>query len=174
MALEAFFALGAFLTFAYFQIRHAKGGYRYRLPILIITVISISAVSGALFYQLGVGQGVDQRFAEASPFYRKIANHQLKRLVDPANGLLAGRVLSVEDGQLQLETIGREKWQVSLSEDQAAQADLFPNQIVRILGQQVGENAFQAESIKTLRPGQGLGRQLKGAGERTFPELRIK
>lgn len=135
-----------FLVLAYYNFRHTKRGYRYKTFTILIGAVLVSLLLGVLLYNFGVGEAIDQAFAERVPFYSTLLR-QRRIWTQASEGRLAGVIVSVQNKEdFEIKALDREVWRVS-GDDMRVIPDPEIIRIgtrVKIFGEQKGENNFEA------------------------------
>lgn len=137
-----------FLLLAYYQVKNTKCGYRYNIYAVIITSLIMSILLGTIFFNLGLGEGIDEYLADTSPTYgRMFCSHSVV-WHRPEKGLLIGVIDSAPEQQkVVLVDLFSKKWWVLLNE-LSADKRLMPGKRVKVIGQDLGQNNFLAEEIR--------------------------
>lgn len=102
---------------AYREIRSTKRGYKYELSTLLLGVALISCVLGIVFYKTGTGLILDRFAAQHVPFQKNLEDLQRQRWMNPENGFLVGKVLSISDSNLLLADPNDTAWTVTFTQD---------------------------------------------------------
>ncbi len=87
--------LVVFIGIGYANIRHTKRGYRYSLAVIALGAVLTSITLGTALYASGWGGAVEESIGDHPPFYRPIMVAERNWWEAPAQGVLAGEVLSV-------------------------------------------------------------------------------
>ena len=86
----------AFFVFAgYWNIRHTRYGYRYRLPLVVIGLVFVVLLVGSALFAAGFGQTVEEGIGSYMPFYRPFLNEEQSWWSRADHGLLIGTITSV-------------------------------------------------------------------------------
>ena len=145
--------LGVFILLAHYQVRHTKRGYKFSLPVIILSVIGGSLVLGAGLYQLGVGQAVDEHFVQRSELYRGVIQGRLDFVHNPEEGRLSGRVVESGNDSLELKDLTGHVLEVDVSEANLPFERQVPEgAMVRITGEAQSERFFIADELQPLKP----------------------
>lgn len=147
--------LALFVFIAYYNLRHTRGGYRYRLYLIIIVPILISIILGMFFFAAGWGQKIDSILGRHAPFYGQVFNRQMMFWFNPEEGRLAGVVVEVSaDRQdfLLLDPVG-ETWTVLSRSGKAFPSFVKSDEAVNVLGSAIDDNEFVASFVKPVGPG---------------------
>ncbi len=161
-----FVILILFIIAAYYNFERTKKGYKYQLYAIVISSIIFSALFGALLYNVGIGQAIDEVFAEKVPFYEKFRPDRRARWMSPEKGLLAGRIISIEEsGNFQVIDMAGNVWKIIISgTTEINEKDIAIDKRVRIIGQKKDKNNFIAKQILPIgRSGEHWFRRLPGS-----------
>ncbi|MDA3839866.1 MAG: hypothetical protein PF572_02145 [Patescibacteria group bacterium] len=159
--------LGLFVFIADYYIKHTNKGYRYRLPVVVVGSIFVSFLLGGLFYNLGMGQAIDDVLGRQAPFYRQFINPNMKRWNNPEKGLLSGKIISVNsESEFFLRDIDNTEWIVFYEETLVHPIfGVKEDMQINILGKMIGQDSFKADHIKPMGPG-------RGSADRNMQEMR--
>lgn len=151
------------MILADYNIRHTKGGYRFSLWKLASVVLILSISCGGLLFAAGVGNAVDDTLAEQVPLYQRIGNRRALHLLNPEQGILAGKIISLPDDTLwEVRDIEGTVWMVDVSEAEIiGQRGIQENKPIRILGKQSDVRSFTAEEILPMRPPRELRDEIR-------------
>jgi len=151
----------ALILLAYYNFKHTKKGYKYHLHLIVIITFILSLTGGSLFYTFGLGQYIDNIFEQQIPIYRQLMAHRYKVWQHPENGLLAGRIEKIISSNIfTLRDLNNKYWTVIHLTSQPV-FEIKPELRIKMVGQIIDLNTFQAEIIKPLWP------MRKGMGWRT-------
>ncbi|MBI4599117.1 hypothetical protein HY734_02905 [Candidatus Uhrbacteria bacterium] len=163
------------ITLAHVHVRHTKGGYRYRLPVLLGVVLAASLALGGMFARAGIGQAFDEAASGRFPVYRALVSHRETRWLRPTEGFLSGTVTSInpEAMRFALEDPQGNAWEVSYDRNTRRHPPFFeirPSVRVRIVGQARNQGRFHAEQVAPWflrdRPIPAFLRDLVGQGKK--------
>ncbi len=145
----------------YHNIKHTKKGYKYSFKSIMIANVVISVVLGGLFFQVGIGQALDDALGETVPVYAKVLNRQMHFWSQPEKGRLSGLVVSVENEEnFTLLDLHQNEWWVVSKSDYRGSVEV--GRPVKILGNVIGDNQFEAKRImKPAPPGKGMFKRHK-------------
>jgi len=139
-----------FLFLAYYNFKHTKGGYKHNPYLIIIISILISAVLGSVVYGMGGGKKMEEVFYQKLPLYQKIMNHGARILMSPQEGRLAGIIITEYNLNFSLKDFNGKIWIIVLRGESAENQDLIKvGTRVKIIGEQVSKNKFEADYIKS-------------------------
>lgn len=97
------------------EIRATKRGYRYELPVLLLSLLLSSCVLGIMFYASGTGFVLDRFAARHLPFHPDLEEVQRERWMSPKTGFLVGSIESVGTSSFMLRTSKDETWTILLA-----------------------------------------------------------
>ncbi len=126
-----------FLSVGYWNIRHTSRGYRYPLPVVAAMAVVFTILSGAAFFSIGLGQGVEEGFGGHLPLYRPFLVREQSWWSRPEKGFLVGKVSSIapDFSSFALTTDSGVVWQVEGSDLRAPDmAWLARGGMVRVVG----------------------------------------
>lgn len=147
--------LSLFIFIAYYNLRHTKGAYRYRLYLIIIVPILASIVLGMIFFTVGWGKKIDGVLGRHAPFYSQVFNRQMIFWFNPEQGRLSGVVsgLSIDGQDFFLLDPAGETWHVFRDEDYVFPSFVETGEAVNVLGELEGDKEFEASFIRPVGPG---------------------
>lgn len=152
-----FIFLAFFIFLLYYNLKHTKRGYRYPVWFISIAAFLASVILGGIFYLAGLGEKIDIVLGEKAPLYEKVINRHFDFWFNPAEGRLIGVVLSKDGEQtFQLLDPSNNEWQVSVQDDKFPLERLRVKEPVNLIGKVTGDNEFQAEIIRPVKPGGGF------------------
>lgn len=159
-----FFWIIIFIIFIYFlykEIRITRKGYKYEMPILILSMTIVSLVLGIVFYSAGSGYFLDKKMGMFNPDVERMQHMSWQR---PGEGLLVGEVQSVENNKIIIKDPEGKDWQVTFPEG----IDMYEERVG--IGEKIGlmgkgnleESTFEACGIKKLElMGMGMWQKKK-------------
>lgn len=164
-----------FIYFLYKEIRITRKGYKYEMPILILSMTTVSLLLGIALYTAGSGYFLDKKMGRFNPDVERMQHMSWQR---PGEGLLVGEVQSVKDNKIIIKDPEGKDWQVTFSEGE----DTYEEQVS--IGEKIGligignieESTFEACGIKKLElAGMGMWQKRKQQtpDERNSFNLRI-
>lgn len=155
--------IAIFLAVAFFEIRRTETGYRYSWSkILLITVGGI-AIFGLFISLFGFGGRLNSRLTKDIPFYgQHMVITKESQWMQPANGFLAGTIISISENELEIRDMGGKKWSIVIDAKTIIKpsADISQDEMIKIIGTKTDENNFKA---KEIRPWAGRG-MMNGKG----------
>lgn len=145
--------LGLFLAISYYNITHTKKGYRLRIRHLLLINIGASVVLGSVLALTGTGYTVNAELEQNIPFY---SSHLMPRHYEwahPEDGVLSGRVIMIiDENNFSLQDIRRQKWLIVIDDQAQLFTPLEEGLFLRMIGQQLNQDTFQAYRIRTHPP----------------------
>jgi len=145
-----FFTL--FIVVAYYNIKHTKHGYRYKLRTVVLTALVASVILGFVFYYFGFSHAIDSSFGKHFPGQKPFLEKKQQMLVQPEKGLLAGTITSVdEEDSFEFEDFKGKKWTIAsnyLQDPHKSFLEKFSDVI--IVGEIMENNIFKACSLRPM------------------------
>lgn len=141
-----------FTLAARLYIRHTKKGYKFSVPLVAGGSIGASILLGSVFYFTGLGNIIDKTFEEQVPLYARYLSPHHRPWLHPEEGLLAGKIIEIEENEIIIIDIDDEEWDVVLvedAEDDYEELELY--MFIRMIGETVDDHVFEAEHI-LLKP----------------------
>lgn len=159
---------------AFYNVKHTKGGYKYHGTTIFFFSITLSLLLGIGFSVAGVGRWIDNQFEANLPGYSEVLAPRHEIFANPEEGLLTGKVLSIESLQeVVISDLEGNVWTVYFEKDHPVKA----GQVLRMLGEQTGEFEFRAKKIISKPEGEPFGPKKRFERlNKNYPELgeRIK
>ena len=156
--------LGIFILIAYYNLKHTKKGYKFSLKSISLFVLAISIILGIFWYNIGLGQAIDNALSNRIPVYRQYINRMQQRAdmwQQPDKGLLVGIVteLEIEGSILKIKDPQGKEWNIVADRETLAplllsSVNIEGNLPIIVMGQQIDDNQFQAEMIRLFIKGQ--------------------
>jgi len=164
-----------FIYFLYKEIRFTRKGYKYEMPILILSMTTVSLVLGIILYSAGSGYFIDKKMGRFNPDVERLQHMSWQ---NPGEGLLVGEVQSVEDNKITLKDPMGQYWQVSFPEGEFMyEENVGIGEKIGLMGKgNIQESTFEACGIKKLElAGMGMWQKKKQniESERNSFNLRI-
>ncbi len=153
-----------FLAGAFLDIRKTETGYRFSLLKMSLMVIGGVFVLGLLMSLVGLGKRVHLAMNKSVPYY---GQHMMvtkeTQWNNPAEGFLAGTIISISGNELALKDLQTKRWNVELDEKTLIRprAEMSAGQMIKVVGTMTGGNDFKA---KEIRPWAGQGMMNGGRG----------
>jgi len=141
-----------FSLFTYYNFKHTKSGYRYALSYILLGIVLLSLFLGIAFYNIGLGQAMDRIFSDRMPFYEKMMFYKQNIWSKPSQGLLAGKIISeVVNDEFELVGLDRKTWLIKKHKALVTpKVFLRLGEPIKVIGEQVDDNIFQAKEIRPL------------------------
>ncbi|MFA5126817.1 MAG: hypothetical protein WC465_02325 [Patescibacteria group bacterium] len=143
-------SLALFSLLAWYDFKNTKRGYKYHTWVIVIGSLLVSIVLGAVIYQAGVGERLEDVFFRRVPFYKEMFRRGGRILVEPDKGHLAGVVRSVASDAITVEDFKGDVWVINTSTSQ-----FRVGQRVMLIGKIGDDDRFVCESIKPWLKPQG-------------------
>jgi hypothetical protein len=158
-----FIFLAIFLALGEYYFHKTSFGYRYRLAVVAVIYIAITAIFGSIGYGAGVGGSIEAVIADNLPLYHKYLYNKEAIWTNPDKGLLSGEIKAVNGEKILLVDFKGNVWEIDLADSALrGRAVIGFGEKIRIIGTKTGENMFKADEV---RPWQGCGmEQQHGAG----------
>lgn len=135
-----------FIFLALYNLQHTKKGYKHQIITLLIVCFVISFLLGLSLHNFRAGRLTDDLLAQRFPHYNQLINRRVGMWCHPEKGLLAGQIISVEDDQhFQIKDFNDKIWQIELKESVVNEIKPEQGQVVRMVGDILDDQTFQAE-----------------------------
>lgn len=142
-----------------YSLKQTKNGYKLEVYKIIIISIFLSIILGVFFYTQNIGNNIDCSFAKKSSFYNQMMKPRHLIWLQEDQGVLAGKIISIIDqNNFNLEDFNKKQWKIIRSENKFlepkfkkmafSEINLRPGLEIRVIGQEINENTFQAFLIK--------------------------
>ncbi len=150
--------LSIFFFLAFLVFRQTKHGYRYGTWLISAGLISLVIFIGSALYFSNKSEWTHECFCNSVPYYKELSFDREKVWSRPDIGFLGGKVLTVEENNLNLEDLVGTVWYVKLDDGVyiSRRINLMPEMMIKIMGVKEAENIFRAEEIK---PWSGRGKR---------------
>lgn len=155
--------ISLFIAIAFFDIRKTETGYRFSWLKISLVVVGGIILLGGLMSAVGVGKKFNGMMSKGVPYYGK---HMMvtkeSQWSNPGGGFLAGKIVAISAGEIEIVDLGGKKWRI-LSDDKTLirpKANISMQQMIKIIGTQLGSDSFSAIEI---RPWMGGGGMVMGA-----------
>jgi hypothetical protein len=139
------------ILLAQYNIRHTEKGYRIHVWMIAVWMIAGSLISGSLLYFAGGGTVIDSALEERVGVYGDWLAPRHAAWNHEEDGLLSGRVSEmVDDEILEIIDIEGDTWVILVSNDveyRPKHARPFPGAVLRIVGEKIDEDTFEAKTI---------------------------
>ncbi len=148
-----------FVAFGYYNFKNTKEGYRYRVHWIVLGSVISSMIFGSILHAVGLGQAIDDAFAEKSLVYERMFNKSMQRAkmwTNPEKGLLAGIIVNIEDNEhFEIMDLKGNKWNiVAIDAHLEKGVKILNNNKIRMIGEKVHilgkathNNIFKAKRI---------------------------
>jgi len=142
-----FFCL--FIAVAHYNIKHTKRGYKFKLPVIILAIISSTMLFGVLFYNIGLGQALEYTMQAKLPIYQKVMMHRQKIWQDVEQGFLAGTIIFIETKEkFKIEDLAEQEWQIDASQARIAPIlKIEAGEQLKMVGKKLPNFYFKAKLI---------------------------
>lgn len=146
----------AFLIVSYLNFRYTERGYSLSFSkIFFINIIAILLIGGIL-NAAGVSERLNTVFSEGISSYSQSIDPRYKIWNNPSGGYLAGSIVSIEVGSIEITDLEGNKWVVITSDARIRRAvGLIEGEKIKIIGNVLDEGTFEALEIL---PWEGRGR----------------
>ncbi len=143
-----------FLGVAAYYYRHTSTGYRHKVYLIVLGSIGGSFLLGMILYTFGLGDKLENIFANKLPYYNNFIDQRIEMWTQPEKGLLSGKILEVVDSEnIKLRDLTRKEWLVDIKNVDDEQKKLIrKSEIIKVIGEKEGKDEFKAVEI---RPWQG-------------------
>lgn len=168
--------LALFVFLADYQLRHTKDGYKYSLWKLFGVGMGASVVLGIGFYFIGANEIIEEQLEHEPLWLLEYTRPAMHSMGQPEEGLLVGKVLEVksfaqeniegfddedyddlpeelldeEYSELLLKDPHNDIWKVMYYQEEQERG-LHENMHIRVIGDIIGENEFEAELIRPFK-----------------------
>ncbi|MEI7688646.1 MAG: hypothetical protein WCI91_00495 [Candidatus Nomurabacteria bacterium] len=152
-------SLLVFIILGEFYYRKTSLGYRRNLSIILGFYLLYTIIFGIMFYFVGIGNFIEQSLLDNAPSYSNYILNRHEVWLHPEEGLLSGEIVLLGDNELELIDTNGSVWVIN-TEEAFTNGDvkLEVGEKIKILGDKVEENIFNAEEI---RPWVGIGMNSK-------------
>lgn len=150
MTLSYFWLLvfAAFVVVAYYNLKHTKKGYKYNIFTIITISLLATLLLGGFAYSVGFGEKIENSLVKKAPFYKGMEHKRGDLWNQAERGVLAGKILEIREGELDLEDLKEMKWKVITGQAEVMPMVILKNgEIVRFVGEKVNNNTFEARRI---------------------------
>ena len=148
-----------FLAFLIF--RKTKNGYHYDNLLIFLGLLFSFVLLGNAVYFSNNSEKMNNCVFRDIPYYEEISYDKERMWSRPELGFLGGKIIKLENDNLNLEDFVGTVWLVNFDEDikMGRRVSLVPDVLIKIIGQKTDENVFEAEEIRSWE-------RLKGASRR--------
>jgi len=140
---------------SYYNLKHTKKGYKYSVVGIILLSLLASLILGSVSYSLGMGEKMERRATQHLPFYKGLEGRRMQMWQKHPDKMLAGKILKIYEGKLDLEDLKKEMWEVNTESAKIMSMVIFEEgEMIRVVGQKQDGQIFVAEGIMPWhRPG---------------------
>jgi hypothetical protein len=136
--------------FAYFNYKKTRKGYLLSPYWVVLGSILISVILGWALFNLKVGSEIDKIFAKKLPYYRGTELYKKDFWSNPDRGLLAGKIISLENSDnFVIEDLEKKEWNIE------GERIIWKNKVnkeigenVKIIGTHLEEFKFRATEVR--------------------------
>ncbi len=144
--------LVAFIGIIYYDFKKSKKGYKYSWQIIIGVTILASLLFGILFYNIGIGQAIENFLNKRMPIYQRLMMRRANLWQRPDKGILPGVILKINSEQeFDLKDLKGKEWRVGFENHNRFL--LEPGQKIKAIGKKINKQNFKAEQIRPLMKG---------------------
>lgn len=143
--------LGLAFSIIYYEYRHTKEGYKYKISSVVGMMVLISLALGGIIYVCDINYTIDQKINSRPQFnYTSTESHRRDVWSRPERGFLAGRIIILTDKQhFDLLDFDNKQWRVLYSRAQIKpRVILEQGELIRIMGKIQEETSFEATEIR--------------------------
>lgn len=144
-----------FLAFLIF--RKTKNGYHYDNLLIFLGLLFSFALLGNAIYFSRNSEMMDDCLFRDVPYYKDVSYDKERMWSRPELGFLGGKIVKLEEDNLNLEDFVGTVWLVKFDDDMSLRprVSLVPDVLVKIIGQKTEENVFEAEEIRSWEKRKG-------------------
>ncbi len=143
--------LSVVVVFAYYNFSLTRRGYKYGLLWIFLGTICLSGVLGAVMYFTNLGQWLDSVSQTYLPGHRLMVSRQPELWNRPEEGILGGQIIVLALPRfIEIRSFDNHDWLIILPTIDA-RMPLRPGKFVKILGEVVGPDTFEAKEIRPWR-----------------------
>ena len=148
-----------FLIVSYLNFRYTKRGYSLSfVKIFTINIIVILLIGGTL-HILGVSERLNTVFSDSITSYNQSIDPRYKIWSNPEGGYIAGNIVSVEEGSIEITDLEGNRWVVGTSNARVRRSvSLIEGEKIKIVRNALDEWTFEALEIL---PWEGKGRNMQ-------------
>ncbi len=148
-----------FILVINYNIKHTKKGYKFSLPVILSSSMFASILLGTLFFNLGLGQALDDVLGEKVSFYDTIINPRMRIWNNPESGRLVGMIIEkVSKDEFKLLDRQEKEWLINIMNAKTPiEAEMECGCPVKLTGEMEKENYFIVEQVFIHNgPGRGM------------------
>jgi hypothetical protein len=161
-----------FVYLAYVNLKNTEHGYRYSPWLIGGSLLITSFILGAIIYNLGFGQKLDDILGRKMPFYEYVANPKIGFWLREDKGRLSGVIIEkISDEKIILVDRQKKIWLVDMSKlkqpKDAPRINLnnLVGHPVGFFGNKKGESEFMAKGLFPLAAGRGFFNRPQGGNQ---------
>jgi amino acid transporter len=141
------------LSLGFLTFRKTKKGYRYQTFLILSTIGFIVFSLGLLVHFLKFNRSLDTDFSRKIPHYNQFSPPREMRWVSPEEGLLAGKIISVQPEELVIVSFKGEDWVIRYQQETSLDqgVKLEKEESIKAIGEKIGDFIFQAQRIQTIK-----------------------
>ena len=142
--------LGVFILVADYNFKHTKKGYRYKLPLIVISTVLASIILGFAFFGAGVAKRMDAKALETLPFYKEMTlDKKIETWSQIEKGLVGGEIIKIEEDKIELKGLKGKIWEINTEMvPDFMLEELEEGMIIGGMGKKGEKGTFDAEKIK--------------------------
>jgi hypothetical protein len=142
--------LAAFAALAYYNFKHTKEGFKFRLPLTITASILGSIVLGFAFFGAGIAKNMDEQALKHIPLYESMHSKQRVEMWSQIEkGLIAGEILEIQEGSIKIENLKGEEWTINTENVSKKMIEnLKEGMAIGAIGETLEEGIFKAEDLR--------------------------
>jgi hypothetical protein len=142
--------LAAFALLAYYNFKHTKEGFKFRLPLTITASILGSIVLGFAFFGAGIAKNMDKQALKHIPLYESMHSKQrVDMWSQTEKGLIAGEIIEIKEGSIKIENLKGEEWTINTGDlPQEIIVKLKEGMAIGAKGKTIEDGIFNAENIR--------------------------
>ncbi len=137
-----------FLFVSYLNFKYSKGGYRFSFVKIFFINLLIIFVLGVSIDTIGLSERLNRVFSTSIPMYQQSVDPRYQVWNRPEEGYLAGEILKINVGDILIEDLSGNSWNVDISDANIRRVvDIQINEKVKIRGRIGENNTFIATDI---------------------------
>lgn len=150
------------LFYTIHAVRETRHGYRYSSAWLVVGALATSMLLGTVAEAQGVGAILDDYLISHVPAYQPLTGFRPHRFMNPAQGIHAGTVLTIDHEKLRVRTLGEKEVEVILTPETVIHTRVLLEKgaPVRFVGTTTMHNGVERFEVSEVGPfrGRGAGR----------------
>ena len=144
--------LAIFIFVAYYNFKHTKEGFKFRLPLTITASILASIILGFALFGAGIAKRMDEQALKHIPMYQSMEfKPKMEMWSQIDKGLLAGEITAITNDYIEIESLDGTTWKIKTEKiSEEILENLEERMPIRIIGQTSDEEegVFNAEDIR--------------------------